>query len=81
MCLFTFKMDASNRKRKREFQDLEGSSHLDSSLIVENCGLSSLFLVKKRRKSLSDKECNPTCKVSELIDFAGALVCIVRVMS
>jgi len=64
-------MDMTNRKRKREFQDIEESPALNSSLNVENCGLSSIFVSRKRRKSVDISEYSTTCKVSALIDFAG----------
>lgn len=65
LCLCIFKMEAANRKRKRDFQDLEDEPALDSSLNVESCGLSSILLVRKRRKSVGTAELSSVCKVSE----------------
>lgn len=41
---------SANRKRKREFQDIE--MDLDGSFTVEGCGFSAGVNLKKRRRSL-----------------------------
>lgn len=65
-------MDATNRKRKRDFQDVNDSNFLDRSFTVENCGLSAVISTKKRRKSLAVSDHKTLRKVRLFIKLIGS---------
>lgn len=74
--LFIFKMDAANRKRKRDFQDVGQTDLLDLSSTTENCGLSAVFNTRKRRKSVGVAEYKAITKVF-ISNWTGAFLAYV----
>lgn len=65
-------MDATNRKRKRDFQDADETNFLDRSFNVENCGFSAVISTKKRRKSLGVSDHKILRKVRLFIHLIGS---------
>lgn len=68
-----FKMEATNRKRKRDFQDVDETDELDQSFGVENCGLTAVLSSRKRRKSLGTSELKALRKVIFKFDWQLSL--------